>query len=79
MIIKAGGAGPGSFCDIIDVASPGDVIEPPNPGKYIQTPWVYGDADTWGVHTAAIVLNNTDGAPELARSLPHAIQMSLGA
>ena len=61
------GAGGGTevFAWLLDLAWPGDFIEPKPQGTLVSTPWVYGDADysNWGVNTAAIVLNNTDGDP----------------
>ncbi|SPE60724.1 hypothetical protein SBV1_480007 [Verrucomicrobia bacterium] len=57
------GGGVQSFCWMGDLAWPGDFIEPNPPGTLEATPWVYGDADysNWGVNSASIVLNNTDG------------------
>jgi Family of unknown function (DUF6345) len=59
------GAGGGAqvFAWLGDLAWPGDFIEPNPPGTLPATPWINGDADysNWGVNTAAIVLNNTDG------------------
>jgi hypothetical protein len=61
----APGAGGGTevFAWLGDLAWPGDFIEPNPPGSLPATPWINGDADyaNWGVNTAAIVLNNTDG------------------
>jgi hypothetical protein len=64
MRIPGGGGGSESFCWMGDAAWPGDFIEPPTPGIFVSTPWVYGDADYSGINTASIVLNNTDGAPD---------------
>jgi hypothetical protein len=64
------GGGTEIFCWLGDTSWPGDFIEPPVPGSLPGTPWVYGDADyaNWGVNTASIVLNNTDGAPDFFAS-----------
>ena len=40
---------------------PGDFIAPSPRGTIPDTPWINGDADTRGINTAAMVLNNTDG------------------
>jgi len=60
------GGGAQIFCWMGDTAWPGDFIEPPTPGMLPATPWVHGDADysNWGINTAAIVLNNTDGCAD---------------
>jgi len=62
------GAGGGTqvFAWLADLAWPGDFIEPNPPGTLVATPWINGDADysNWGVNTAAVVLNNTDGWAE---------------
>jgi Family of unknown function (DUF6345) len=57
------GGGSQSFCWMSDLVWPGDFIEPSPAGTLVGTPWVYGDADygNWGVNSASIVLNNTDG------------------
>lgn len=59
------GAGGGTevFAWLVDLAWPGDFIQANPPGTLPGTPWINGDADfsNWGVDTAAIVLNNTDG------------------
>jgi hypothetical protein len=49
-----------------DLAWPGDFVEPVKPGVVSNNPWIDGNADyeNWGINTAAIVLNNTDGAPD---------------
>ena len=54
------------FAWLGDLAWPGDFVEPNPPGTLVATPWINGDADysNWGVNTAAIVLNNTDGWAE---------------
>ncbi len=57
------GGGVQVYAWLVDLAWPGDFIEPSPPDTLQPTPWVNGDADysNWGVNTAAIVLNNTDG------------------
>jgi hypothetical protein len=57
------GGGTRVFAWLGDTAWPGDFIEPNPPDALVPTPWINGDADysNWGVNTAAIVLNNTDG------------------
>ncbi len=55
---------------------PGDFIAHAPAGTLPATPWVYGDADyaNWGVDTATIALNNTDGAADgFAASQPGAV------
>jgi Family of unknown function (DUF6345) len=66
MATPGGGGGTQVFAWLGDLAWPGDFIEPSPPGTLPATPWINGDADysNWGVNTAAIVLNNTDGWPE---------------
>jgi Family of unknown function (DUF6345) len=57
-------------------AWPGDFIEPSPKGSLPAMPWVNGDADyaNWGINTASIVLNNTDGDPDgFASSQPGAL------
>ena len=60
------GGGTQEYSWSADLSWPGDFIEPVPPGSLPATPWVNGDADysNWGVNSAAIVLNNTDGAPD---------------
>jgi hypothetical protein len=62
------GAGGGTevFAWLGDLAWPGDFIRASPPGTLPGTPWINGDADfsNWGVDSAAIVLNNTDGWAE---------------
>jgi hypothetical protein len=57
------GGGVEVFSWLVDLAWPGDFIEPSPPNTLEPTPWINGDADysNWGVNSAAIVLNNTDG------------------
>ncbi len=57
------GGGVQRFAWLVDSAWPGDFIEPNPPDTLTSTPWINGDADysNWGINTAAIVLNNTDG------------------
>ncbi len=63
--MSTAGAGGGSerYAWLGDLSWPGDFIEPSPPGALPATPWVNGDADyaNWGVNSATIVLNNTDG------------------
>lgn len=69
------GGGTQKFAWLGDTAWPGDFIEPVPAGSLPSTPWINGDADyaNWGVNTAAIVLNNTDGWAEgFASSQPGA-------
>jgi len=69
------GGGTQRFAWLGDTAWPGDFIEPVPAGTLPSTPWINGDADyaNWGVNTAAIVLNNTDGWAEgFASSQPGA-------
>ena len=63
MATPGGGGGTEVFAWLGDLAWPGDFIEASPPGTLPATPWINGDADfsNWGVNTAAIVLNNTDG------------------
>jgi hypothetical protein len=63
MATPGGGGGTEVFAWLGDCAWPGDFIEPNPPGTLPATPWINGDADysNWGVNTASIVLNNTDG------------------
>ena len=63
MATPGAGGGTQVFAWLGDLAWPGDFIEPNPPGTLMPTPWINGDADyaNWGVNTAAIVLNNTDG------------------
>jgi hypothetical protein len=60
------GGGQEVFCWTGDKAWPGDFIEPQPPGFLPALPWVNGDADylNWGVNSAVIVLNDTDGASD---------------
>jgi hypothetical protein len=66
---EMGTAGAGatlSFSWLGEDAWPGDFIRPTPAGTLVATPWVNGDADfaNWGVDTADIVLNNSDGSPD---------------
>jgi len=63
MATPGAGGGTQVFAWLGDLAWPGDFIEPKPQGTLMPTPWVNGDADysNWGVNSAAIVLNNTDG------------------
>jgi hypothetical protein len=63
MATPGGGGGTEVFAWLGDLAWPGDFIQASPPGTLPATPWINGDADfsNWGVNTAAIVLNNTDG------------------
>jgi Family of unknown function (DUF6345) len=75
MATPGAGGGTEVFAWLGDLAWPGDFIEPSPPGTLPATPWINGDADysNWGVNTAAIVLNNTDGwAQGFASSQPGA-------
>ena len=52
---------------------PGDFIAPSPRGTTPDAPWINGDADTRGINTAAMVLNNTDGfADGFAAAEPNA-------
>jgi uncharacterized protein DUF6345 len=57
------GGGKQRFAWLGSSAWPGDFIEPSPKGKLPAQPWINGDADfsNWGINTAVIVLNNTDG------------------
>jgi hypothetical protein len=63
MATPGAGGGMEVFAWLGDLAWPGDFIEANPPGSLPPTPWINGDAgySNWGVNTAAIVLNNTDG------------------
>ncbi len=63
MATPGAGGGAEVFAWLGDLAWPGDFIEASPPGDLPPAPWINGDAGyaNWGVNTAAIVLNNTDG------------------
>jgi hypothetical protein len=66
MSTPGAGGGTEAFAWLGDLAWPGDFIQASPAGTLPGTPWINGDADfsNWGIDTAAIVLNNTDGWAE---------------